>query len=95
MPSHRQKIKGVIFDLDETIIGSLESYTEAFNRGTRTFGLEPVSEEKIAYFLDQGFRLGKMLLELYPSVFQNAETGRHVRMRYVKHTSNWKRRKSY
>lgn len=67
----RRKIKGVIFDLDETIISSLETFTEAFNRGTRTFGLEPVTEEKIAHFLDEGYRLSKMLLELFPSVFQD------------------------
>ena len=71
MTSNRRKIKGVIFDLDETIISSLETYTEAFNRGTRTFGLEPVTEEKIAHFLDEGYRLSKMLLELFSSVFQD------------------------
>ena len=67
----QQKIKGVIFDLDETIIDSLGTYTEAFNIGTRTFGLEPVTEERIAHFLDKGFRLGKILLELFPSVFED------------------------
>ena len=74
MPSRRQKIKGVIFDLDETIIGSLGTYTEAFNRGTGMFGLEPVTDNRIAYFLDEGLRLREMLLKLSPSVF--AEDGR-------------------
>ena len=71
MPFRKQKIKGVIFDLDETIIDSLGTYTEAFNIGTRIFGLEPVTEERIAHFLDKGFRLGKILLELFPSVFED------------------------
>jgi HAD superfamily hydrolase (TIGR01509 family) len=66
----RQKIKGVIFDLDETIINSLGTYTEAFNRGTSIFGLEPVTEERMARCLDEGLRLGKILLELSPSVFE-------------------------
>ena len=66
----RRRIKGVIFDLDETIISSLAAYTEAFNKGIRAFCLAPVTEERIAHFLDEGFRLGKILLELYPSVFQ-------------------------
>ena len=70
MSSRRQKIKGVIFDLDETIIDSLGTHTEAFNAGTRIFGLEPVTEERIAHFLDKGFRLGEILLELFPSVFE-------------------------
>ncbi|MFB0506089.1 MAG: HAD family hydrolase [Thermodesulfobacteriota bacterium] len=74
MPLRPQKIKGVIFDLDETIIDSLAALTEAFNTGTREFGLEPVTGERIAHFLDEGLRLGEMLLELYPSVF--AEDGK-------------------
>ena len=70
MSSSQQRIKGVIFDLDETIINSLGTYTEAFNRGTRIFGMEPVTDEVIANFLDEGLRLGQMLLELFPSVFE-------------------------
>ena len=76
MPTHGQKIKGVIFDLDETIIDSLGTFTEAFNAGTRIFGLEPVTEERIAYFLDKAFRLGEMLLKLFPSVFEEDEKRR-------------------
>jgi len=74
MPLRPQKIKGVIFDLDETIIDSLGALTEAFNTGTREFGLEPVTGERIAHFLDEGLRLGEMLSELNPSVF--AEDGK-------------------
>jgi len=70
MPSRPQKIKGVIFDLDQTIIDSLGALTEAFNIGIRKYGSEPVTEEKIAHFLDKAFRLGEMLLELFPSVFK-------------------------
>ena len=70
MASSSERIRGVIFDLDETIISSLETYVEAFNRGAAIFGLESVSKERIAHFLDQGYRLAKMLLELSPSVFQ-------------------------
>lgn len=70
MPFRPQKIKGVIFDLDQTIIDSLGALTEAFNTGTGKFGLEPVTGERIAHFLDEGLRLGEMLLELYPSVFE-------------------------
>ena len=70
MPARRQKIKGVIFDLDETIIGTLGAYTEAFNRGTGAFGLEPETAQRIARFLDEGLRLGQILLELSPSVFK-------------------------
>jgi HAD superfamily hydrolase (TIGR01509 family) len=71
--SLRQKIKGVIFDLDGTLIDSLGTYTEAFNRGVRIFGLEPVTAEQIARFLDEGLRVSQMLLELSPSVFEEEE----------------------
>jgi HAD superfamily hydrolase (TIGR01509 family) len=71
--SRRQEIKGVIFDLDGTLIDSLGAYTEAFNRGVRIFGLEPVTAEQIARFLDEGLRLSEMLLELSPSVFEKEE----------------------
>jgi len=70
MSSYRRQIKGVIFDLDGTIIDSLGAYTEAFNTGTRIFGLESVVEERIAHFLDEGYRLGEILLELFPAVFE-------------------------
>ncbi|MFQ5840966.1 MAG: HAD family hydrolase [Thermodesulfobacteriota bacterium] len=70
MPFRPQKIKGVIFDLDQTIIDSLGALTEAFNTGTGKFGLEPVTGERIAHFLDEGLRLGEILLELFPSVFE-------------------------
>ena len=68
--SRLQKIKEFILDLDETIIGSLGTYTEAFNAGTRIFGLELVTDERIAHFLDEGFRLSEILLDLFPSVFK-------------------------
>ena len=70
MSSHRQEIKGVIFDLDGTLIDSLGAYTDAFNRGIRLFGLEPVTAKQIARFLDEGLRLSQMLLELSPSIFR-------------------------
>jgi HAD superfamily hydrolase (TIGR01509 family) len=71
--SAAQKIKGVIFDLDQTLIDSLQAFTEAFNRGIKQFGLDPVAKEKLASFLDKGWRMGRMLLETYPSVFNEEQ----------------------
>ena len=68
------KIKGVIFDLDQTLIDSLGAFTEAFNRGMRQFGLDPVTRERLASFLDKGWRMQRMLLEVSPSVFDEDET---------------------
>ena len=69
-----RKIKGVIFDLDQTLIDSLQAFTEAFNRGIERLGLDPVTEEMVASFLDNGWRMEKMLSEAFPSVFFEEET---------------------
>jgi HAD superfamily hydrolase (TIGR01509 family) len=83
-----REIKGVIFDLDQTLIDSLGAFTEAFNRGVKRFGLAPVAQESLASFLDKGWRMGKMLLEAFPSVF-NEEGARkacedEIRKAYLK-----------
>ena len=69
MTGQGQSVKGVIFDLDETIIGTLGAYAEALNTGIRMFGLEPVTEDEAARLLDEGLKLGETLLALFPSVF--------------------------
>jgi phosphoglycolate phosphatase len=68
-----RKIKGAIFDLDQTLIDSLQAFTEAFNRGIKPFGLDPVDREMVASFLDNGWRMDKMLSEAFPSVFLEEE----------------------
>lgn len=65
-----EKIKGVIFDLDGTLIDTLEAYARAFNQGIEKFGLKPVSEEKLAFFLNWGLPLEKILLEISPTTFR-------------------------
>ena len=69
-----RKIKGVIFDLDGTLIDTLEGYIEAFNRGIKGFGLEPISKEKLATFLNKALGLESILMELFPTTFQEKET---------------------
>lgn len=73
------KIKGVIFDLDQTLIDSLQAFTEAFNRGIKRLRLDPVAEEMVASFLDNGWRMEKMLSEAFPSVFFEEETRKQCR----------------
>jgi HAD superfamily hydrolase (TIGR01509 family) len=67
------KIKGVIFDLDGTLIDTLEAFTRAFNRGIEKFDPETISEEKLADFLNRALRLEHILLELFPSTFEEPE----------------------
>ncbi len=67
------KIKGVIFDLDGTLIDTLETYIQAFNRGIGRFNLEPITKEKLAAFLNRDLGLENILLELFPSLFEERE----------------------
>ena len=80
-------IKGVIFDLDETIIDSLGTYMAAFNQGTGIFDLEPVTQKALACLLDQGYRLGDILCELFPFVFTDEQKRQacEVEIRQVYH----------
>ena len=81
-------IKGVIFDLDGTLIDSSEVYTQAFNEGMQAFGLEPVSREKLAAFLNRGIGLQDILLEAFPHAFEKEDVRQkcmnEIRMIYLK-----------
>jgi len=70
------RIKGVIFDLDGTLIDSLETYTRAFNQGIEAFGLKAISKEKLAAFLSTAKGLEEILLEAFPDVFEDEELRR-------------------
>ncbi len=70
MPVRNPKIKGVIFDLDGTLIDTLETYTRAFNQGIAGFNLASVSKETLATFLNRALPLDKILVELFPIPFE-------------------------
>ena len=71
------RIKGVIFDLDGTLIDSLETYTQALNQGLSEFNLGPVSKQELAAFLNQAVGIDKILQELFPVLSEDRETRRH------------------
>ena len=70
-PFESKIIRGVILDLDQTIIDSFQAFKEAFNAGIRPYGLGPVTEETLAKLLDEGLRMGEMLLALFPTAFND------------------------
>ena len=72
MFDNRKKIKGVIFDLDETLIDSLVSFTGAFNAGIKIFGLNPVPEKRVAHFLDKGLKLSEILAKMSKPIETNS-----------------------
>ena len=63
-----ETIKGVIFDLDGTLIDSLDTYNLAFNRTVRRYHLSPIDIRELADFLNQFISLEQLLQQLYPSL---------------------------
>jgi len=63
-----QEIKGVIFDLDGTLIDSLVAYHMAFNRSVERYNLKPIDIRELTDFLNQFLSLEELLKNLYPSL---------------------------
>jgi HAD superfamily hydrolase (TIGR01509 family) len=63
-----QTIKGVIFDLDGTLIDSLDTYNLAFNRIVVRYQLSPIDIRELSDFLNQFISLEQLLQQLYPSL---------------------------
>ena len=61
-------IKGVIFDLDGTLIDSLKTYCMAFNHTVKRYNLKPIDIKEISDFLNQFISLEQLLEKLYPSL---------------------------
>ena len=62
------KIKGVIFDLDGTLINSLDTYNMAFNRTVKRYQCQPLDIREMKDFLNQFITLEELLQQLYPSL---------------------------
>ncbi|RLI44795.1 hypothetical protein DRO61_11700 [Candidatus Bathyarchaeota archaeon] len=62
------EIKGVIFDLDGTLIDSLVAYRMAFNRSVERYNLKPIDIRELTDFLNQFLSLEELLINLYPSL---------------------------
>jgi len=61
-------VKGVIFDLDGTILDSIDALWRAFNVGVTAFELEPVVKERLLGLMNQGGTLVEILVEIYPEM---------------------------
>ena len=61
-------IKGVIFDLDGTLIDSLETYRMAFNSTVERYNLKSIDIKELTDFLNQFLSLEQVLKKLYPSL---------------------------
>jgi HAD superfamily hydrolase (TIGR01509 family) len=58
------RIKGVVFDLDGTLIDSIECYLIAFNGALKRKDLLPITRVQLLHFLDQGYHFEQMFAEL-------------------------------
>jgi len=61
-------IKGVIFDLDGTLINSLDTYNMAFNHTAELHKLPAANIRERSDFLNQFVTLDQLLLTLYPAL---------------------------
>jgi phosphoglycolate phosphatase len=76
-----KKIRGVIFDLDGTLIDSLETYSMAFNSIVKRYKLKPIDIKELSDFLNQFLSLEQVLKKLYPSLESEAIQEFMVEMR--------------
>ena len=63
-----------MFDLDGTILDSIDVWWRAFNDGVAVFQLEPVPKERLMEFMNGGARLTEILVGFYPELGTEADS---------------------
>jgi len=61
-----KQIRGVIFDIDGTLIDSFSAFTSVFNKGISQFDLRPVSQQFLVQSLRKGANLADLLRMIFP-----------------------------
>ena len=69
-------IKAVMFDLDGTILDSIDAWWQAFNEGAAPFHLEPVPKERLLEFMNSGSKLAEILIGIYPELGPDPDSAR-------------------
>ena len=57
-----------MFDLDGTMLDSIDVWWQAFNDGVAVFQLEPVAKEPLMKVMNDGARLAEILVGFYPEL---------------------------
>ena len=63
---NEKQIKGVIFDIDGTLVDTFSAFTSVFNEGTSRFNLRPVSQQFLTQSVKKGLNLAEMLRKTFP-----------------------------
>jgi len=61
-----KQIRGVIFDIDGTLIDSFSAFTSVFNKGISQFDLRPVSQQFLTQSLRKSANLEDLLRMIFP-----------------------------
>jgi HAD superfamily hydrolase (TIGR01509 family) len=61
-------IRGVLFDFDETLVNSLDTFWHVFNHSASKAGLPAADREKVASGMSHGFGLPDLIKTIYPEV---------------------------
>ncbi len=78
-----QKIKGVIFDLDGTLIDSLEVYVKALNEGLKEYNVPPITRQELARYLNQATPIEEILRNVSRK-FQDQDLNRECKEKVFK-----------
>jgi len=60
------KLRGIIFDLDGTLINTIDVYVKALNYGLELFGVEKITQEELCKYLDESISLNDILKHISP-----------------------------
>lgn len=76
-------VKGIIFDFDETLVNSLETYWQVFCCVAQRLNLTAPRREELAALLREGWGLLEILSQIYPALDKEAILGCAGKMREV------------
>jgi len=65
-------IKGIIFDFDETLVNSIETYWQVFRCGAQRLSLPIPKREELTTLLSEGKGLLEILSQIYPTMDEEA-----------------------
>jgi len=65
-------VKGIIFDFDETLVNSLETYWQTFQCGAKRLSLPLPKREELATLLSEGKGLLEIISQVYPTLDKEA-----------------------